>query len=242
MLENELDFLTWLLREYKPDKILEVGVHAGGTSAIMLRNTPANAVIHAVDIAVQCDSEHAVGYKVEELCTETEKKRYNTYLGEDIIYALPKIGGEIDFCILDTVHQPPGELLQFFAIYPYLKRGVILVLHDLSLNLLGSAFSPPDKEKFSFATRLLFCLIGSSLKLLPKRPLPNIGAVRIDDETRQELPSTFLGLGISWHYYPEDLIPVYSEFIHNHYDKLCSEIFDASAAGQKKMLDRQKGK
>lgn len=240
MLPHEHDFLLWMLNKYKPRKILEVGVHAGGTSALILKNTPANSTLHAVDIAVQCDSRHGVGYKVDEICSESEKKRYKRYLGRDVIYTLPEIGDEIDLCVLDTVHQTPGELLQFFAIYPYFKKGAFLVLHDLSLNMLGSAYSSIEKEKFSFATRLLFSLIGSSLKILPERPLPNIGAVKIDDNTRKHLSSTFFGLGITWFYYPSDLIPVYSNFIHTHYDKFCAEIFDTCINGQKKIMEKHR--
>lgn len=131
MAKSEQHFLAWLLRRFKPKKLLEVGTAAGGTSALLLKLS--DAPVYSVDMSTQYyrDTRKPTGFKVSELCTEEEKKRYHLLLGHDPVDVMDQVGDGVDFCLLDTAHNMPGELLHFLAVYRYLKHGCILALHDL---------------------------------------------------------------------------------------------------------------
>ena len=42
--------------------------------------------------------------------------------------------GCIDFCLIDTSHLIPGEILDFLMILPYLKDNATVVFHDVKLH------------------------------------------------------------------------------------------------------------
>lgn len=79
-----------------------------------------------------------IGYLAEECKKILQGSiKYKLFTGKFAPHCLPVIGEDIDFLILDTVHSLPGELLDFLACYPYLKRGSVVILHDIALNHLS---------------------------------------------------------------------------------------------------------
>lgn len=225
-------FLATLLERYKPAKILEVGVARGGTSAFILKNIGAGQHLYGVDISDVwwSDKSTKVGIAVDELCNGEEKTRYSLLTGKDIVERIGEVaqGSDIDFCLLDTAHVLPGELLHFLAVYPYMKKGAVLALHDLSLNLVY-----PRERRDCSATRLLFCAAGSNCKMIPDMQLPNIGAFVVDDITERCISNVFMALTISWIYWPGQVLEKYQEFIFKHYDPFNLKVF-------KECMHRQK--
>lgn len=232
-------FLYYLLDKFKPKKILEVGVAAGGTSCFLLKHTGYGQDVYGVDIMTsyyRIPSE-PVGFMIKNVCSPEERARHTLLLGKDIIDCMEEIGADIDFCLLDTNHVLPGELLQFFAVYPYLKAGACLALHDISLNFHPGLPEPITSYRYaSYSNKLLFCALASKCKMLPKVDWPNIGALVIDDETRRGIDSTFFALGISWFYNPGSILNKYEDFINRHYDSFCQTIFKGCIKNQAKLV------
>lgn len=58
------------------------------------------------------------GYQLEEVKEYLSNYQNHTFLlGTILPNVIEDIGNEIDFVVLDTVHQLPGELLDFCAYY-----------------------------------------------------------------------------------------------------------------------------
>ena len=147
-------FVGGLIKKFRPEKLVEVGVSAGGTTAIILNclsMLELDTKMYSVDKSTNyyLDRAKKTGYLVDE-CKEIENVRKNHTLmtGKYFVEFIEEIGKEIDFLILDTAHSLPGEILDFLACFPFLKEGCIVVLHDIILNHL-------DNRK-EFATKLLF--------------------------------------------------------------------------------------
>lgn len=227
---SEHHFIAFLLRKYQPRKILEVGVSAGGTSVHILKNTGDGQTLHSVDIGkiMWGAEERPFGWQVAKFCTTQEIARHNLYLGKDVVECIEDIGYDIDFCILDTTHDLPGELLQFFAIMPFMRTNCVLILHDLALNFLWPIKGHSLEEMRSMiATRALFCALYSDTKMLPNLPNPNIGALLVDKSTRKHIESTFLALGLSWTYLPsEELLQKYLYFFQKYYSGFLATQFN----------------
>lgn len=233
MTRSETGFLIDLLQKYKPKKILEVGVAAGGTTSLILKNITGDQRLISVDICDRYyrDNTYITGYIAQQTCTEEELGRHTVYLGKDIISCIGDIGGDIDFCIIDTMHVMPGELMHFIAVYPFLSKNCCVVLHDLTLN------KELEKGKIrygseAFCSKVLFSSIVSQQKLLLSHPLSNIGAFFVDDSTKTHIENIFLALSISWHYYPSEYMIEYANFIKKHYSPFCLAYFLACARFQ----------
>ncbi|MBQ6296454.1 MAG: class I SAM-dependent methyltransferase [Selenomonadaceae bacterium] len=238
MAPSESSFISSLLQVYRPQKILEVGIDAGGTTAIVLQvledmNMPYE--MHSVDLAQKMTNGKDIGYLpkcVKEnnlLITPSRSTLCGTHefhLGKYLPQVIDKIGGDINFVILDTVHYTPGELLDFLVMLPYLKDSAIVVLHDVALNQLNNKYHKPDAH----ATGLLFSAVVAEEKFLNYEPTgkyPNIGAFRISKQTYDNIENVFLALMLTWHYLPEDdEITIYRNFYNRYYPAKLVEIFD----------------
>ncbi|EOZ2155517.1 class I SAM-dependent methyltransferase, partial [Campylobacter jejuni] len=49
---------------------------------------------------------------------------------------IDKVGGDIDLCIIDTMHSYPGEALDFLFVLPYLSKNAVVIMHDLTFHIL----------------------------------------------------------------------------------------------------------
>ncbi|MDD3772988.1 MAG: glycosyltransferase, partial [Weeksellaceae bacterium] len=137
MQETEAEFVKNLIRKYKPIKLLEVGVAAGSCCAIMLKEVKhnLNSSVFGIDYRslYYRNEKKKTGWVVEEVFPEL-KNKLRLYTGGLAALHLDQIGKDIDFCILDTRHVLPGELLDFLMVLPFLKNGAICVVHDTNLH------------------------------------------------------------------------------------------------------------
>jgi hypothetical protein len=62
------------------------------------------------------------------------KQRWKLYTGGLSIKFMDEIGGDIDFCLIDTLHTIPGGILDFLMVFPYLKNDAIIIFHDINLH------------------------------------------------------------------------------------------------------------
>lgn len=237
MTSAEQEFILILLERYKPKKIVEIGCAAGGTSALLLKNTGQDQIVYGIDISSKYyrDTSKDTSYLVKSYCSLEEQCRYKLYLGKDPIYQMDNIGSGIDFIILDTMHSLPGELLTFFAVYKYLAPGAVLILHDLTLNFERFDKTTLKARRLSFCTNVVFTNIGSRMKFLPDTAMPNIGAVIIDDFTEDNIESMFMALSYTWAYFPIDIIYQYKQYIDKNYSEFCQKYFANCIVGQAKL-------
>ena len=111
---TDMKFINGMIRKYKPKKILEVGVASGGSSAIILNaiQNIENSHLYSIDKLTNAylNEEKETGWIVKEKFSNLMNK-WTLYTGGITSNFIEKIGGDIDFVFLDTVHYAPGEWL-----------------------------------------------------------------------------------------------------------------------------------
>lgn len=173
------------------------------------------------------------GYQLEEVKEYLSNYQNHTFLlGTILPNVIEDIGNEIDFVVLDTVHQLPGELLDFLCILPYLKDGAIVVLHDTILNLGG-------QSENSYATKIVLDVaVGKKYFDYESRTI-NIGAIQIGADTRKNVANLFSAFSITWTYLPsESQLLAYRRIYEKHYDDECLKLFDIFVEHQTYLLKK----
>ena len=243
MMAEERQFLNALVLRKRPVKILEVGVNSGGSAAIILNATKTvpGSVLHSIDISDHCDSEpeRKIGEVVD--AYPELKKRHRLYTGSIAASFMDAIGGDIDFCFIDTAHVLPGEILDFLMVFPYLRPGCTLVFHDTQLHtnygfdgvatncLLLSAIdgerlvpAAPDAAAFAAEREALRGDVHS-----PYFPFPNIGGIVPAADLQENIIGVFQLLTLRWAYQPS---PEHVELMRKHfarfYDRYAVEFFE----------------
>lgn len=240
MTRRESGFVCGLVDETRPKKILEIGVESGGTTAMLLQqledfNQPYE--FHSVDLNRKLHNED-IGFlvnfvKENDLVAPLSvlEERHKLHLGRYLPQVIDEIGSNIDFVILDTVHYTPGELLDFPVILPYLKKGAVVVLHDVSLNQLNDPFHKSDAH----ATGLLFSAVHADEKFLNFKPetkwipysYPNIAAFKVTPDTRENVEDIFLAMMLTWNYLPDyKELEIYHKFYKKHYPAEIISLFE----------------
>ena len=235
----ESAFLCGLLRKYKPKKILEVGIAAGGTSAIILK---------CLDI-LNISGAHLISVDLNQYFYRNKTKKsgfladqvkiinniqHTKILGKYLPEVIESIGGDIDFFILDTVHSSPGELLDFPVALPYLSENCIFCIHDIAYHLRG-------ERSYDFSNQLLYNSIVADNIISygisnDNTFFPNIGAARLNADTRKYFNSYFNTFSLPWKYMPkDDEITIYKNFYKKYYKDACF-IFDLCCEAQQKSL------
>jgi len=237
MIQSERFFLNGLIRHYKPRKLLEVGVAAGGSSAVILnaiRDMPDSKLFsHDYNTDYYRGDGRKSGFLIEKICPELASK-WDLRTGGTVAEHIDSIGGDIDFVLLDTMHSNPGEFLDFLMILPYLAKNAVVVIHDISLHM----------GKHEWCSKCITCgVLFSALKafkIMPHGmwnlhtheyitddlPFPNIGAVVLDDSSTSGVRDLFHLLSLPWDYQitPTDFMIVLNHF-RKHYVQTHVEVF-----------------
>lgn len=224
MSDFELSFLCGLIKEKRPHKILELGVAAGGGTAIIvecLNELGTEADMFSVDYLEHYyrNPSYPCGYRAKETIKETDCVNHRFLLGRSIPYVIEEIGNGIDFLVLDTSHRLPGELLDFIIVLPFLKDGCIVVVHDV----MESHYHGVREE---IATCLLFSAVSSGDKYRMKddtasyMSFSNIAAFTVDSSTRDKIENIVSLLLVPWAYtFSEDEAKQYLKIIDMYYDE-----------------------
>lgn len=228
MSDRQTAFLCGLIKKFRPKKILEIGVAAGGTTAIMLNcisMLELDTKVVSVDLFSDYyrDATKKVGYLAEE-CKDilNTKQEYTLYTGKLVAELLDKLDGDIDFVVLDTMHSLPGELLDFLAVFPLLKQGCVVVLHDIILNHRKDSAA-------QFAAKILFDTVVADkfLDIDQEGRLSNIGAFVITEDTGKYIENIFSALTITWKYLPDDKsLNLYRECYRKYYTENETRLYD----------------
>lgn len=230
MTDHESDFLLYLLAKKNPGKILQIGAGSGGTSALILNVIQDNQRLYSVDSSkiFYQDEDSPTGFIVDALCQEEQKRRHTKFYGYDVIEVIEEIGGDIDFVIIDTGEDLPGELLTLIALVPLLAGKAHVLLHNIGLDI-ATGRARKDFLHFSqvCACKIAFSSIISRHKYVPDMPFANISCAVFEKELREDtIHSIFHNLSIPWSVYPGDLIPLYQDFISQYYDSKLLQLFN----------------
>ena len=237
MSTGDIRFLEKMLREIRVEKVLEVGVSAGGSSALLLSLFPRdlNTALYAVDYKhhYHRDRSRKAGFLVAERFPEF-MANYHLFTGDDVSGFIDEIGGDIDFALVDTSHTHPIETLNVLTILPFMKPGSWIVLHDIGI------FLKPFYN--SFATKYIFDAwqgerIESEFKS-ESIDAANIGAIKVEkleENTRQLLSVLFN----RWDkQVPDKDIAQTRSIIAAHYTKEDLKTFDRAVAYNRVYLEQ----
>lgn len=235
---SERQFLNGIIRQCKPKKILEVGVYAGGSSAIILNAIKdfKDTKLYSIDRIENYDlggQRKNIGYILDSFPELTSK--WKLYKGGIACNVLDEIGGDIDICLIDTMHCNPGEFLDYLQVIPYMKKNGIIVIHDISLH---AHWSPTHTT-----CGTLFSVIKGE-KIVPARTelynkLPNIGAVVLDANPIERAFDVFNCISLPWHYdIGERDIELLTKHFSKHYDSNLIELFKNIVTQNKKLFNK----
>jgi predicted O-methyltransferase YrrM len=228
MLRGEREFLNSLILRKKPEKLCEIGVSRGGSSVIMLNAITEVKRGHLFSLDYNTSHYRLKDKKTGDFVDNYPelKKRWTLRTGGLSLRFLEEIGGGIDFCLIDTVHSNPGEILDFLMLLPFLKNDAIIVFHDVQYHThLGDH---PERHwlKDGITNNLLMSsihgkkIVEHSLSFSGSK-FPNIGAIQLEKESFQHVFEIFNLLTIHWTYMLEK--PEQKEvldFFGKYYDKI----------------------
>lgn len=247
---HDHSFLCGMIKDKKPGKVLEIGVAEGGTTAIIVNSLSIlgkRCEVYSVDLSrtLYCDEGKMTGYEYNRVLPyiSTTDIDHNFLLGKTVASQIDKIGGGIDFVIIDTTHKLPGEIMEFLCVLPYLNRDAVVVLHDTNLNYLRAAYGNRSwiiSSKESVATKLLFSSVkGNKYLPITQEGLPNITAFTVSDDTYSYIEDVFYSLTFTWTYMPgADMLNEYRNIFKRHYSKECLKLYDIAILNNQRILNR----
>lgn len=217
-------FLAGLIKRYRPRTLLEVGVSAGGASALMLHvldKLGLESELVSVDLQDRWfhNKEFATGWAAKKLYSG--KKSWHLHTGKFLPEIIEDLNLEFDFCFLDTAHAVPGEILDYLVVLPFMREGGVVALHDTALCFF-------DNHSKTFATRILLdTAVGK--KIIPPRLSEkdaNLGAFEITADTYKYVRNVFSVLCMPWGYLLDRRqLQIYQEFFLRYYGPQAAEWF-----------------
>jgi predicted O-methyltransferase YrrM len=232
---EEKAFLNCMILRNQPKKLLELGVSSGGSSIVMLnaiKDIP-NAELFSVDYSENYfrDDTLKTGYFVDNY--SELKNKWKLFTGSLALNYMEEIGKDIDFCLIDTMHINPGEILDFLMVLPYLKKDAIVVFHDVNFHTMKY----PNYE-WGMTNNLLVSAIsgkkyiqGNFIRKGPNNPyFPNIAGIKINEETYNHIFEIFNILTIKWTYFPTEtdwmeIIHHFERYYDSYYINYLKDVF-----------------
>ncbi|MDR1960829.1 MAG: class I SAM-dependent methyltransferase [Gracilibacteraceae bacterium] len=231
MHEAERRFVSGLIEKFQPKNILELGVSAGGGSALILSAMERGATLTSIDVMEKWykDPSFDVGFAVDR---EAFGVQWRLITGQEPSEVMDSLAGSFDFCVIDTYHVHPIESMNFLTALPYLSDGAVVVLHDVGVYCghVTEGKSYFDSFPYAmFACKLLYDTVTAG-KIEPPdyfdgNCFSNIGAFQITDDTKKYVRDVFSMLKFPWGIYPLKLAKIYA-CLARHYDKALMKMFE----------------
>ena len=237
-LMDEFDsaFLCGVLKTFRPKKILEVGVAAGASTAIILQaleDIGAPYEMHSIDLFAK--HWYYTNADMGFLATFAKEKNlinpdglsgtHEFHLGKILPQVIDEIGGDIDFVILDTIHRLPGEVLDFLTVLPYLTDNAVVVLHDVLLHQTAKPIENATGVLFGAVSADKFLNFQADDELFR---YPNIAAFKVNEHTTACVDNLFVSLILNWNCFFNEQIFVYREHFRRFYSDALMKIFQES--------------
>lgn len=226
MTEHERQFLNSIILRNKPKKLLEIGVSRGASSVVLLNaiKNKKNAKLYSIDRYEKYYADSSINNGSIVDSYPYLKNKWELYVNGLATDFIDEIGNDIDFCLIDTMHINPGEILDFLMVLPYLKEDAIIVFHDTNLH------THLENVKYNLLWSITNNTLMSSIRgkkfvqgnfICNNTVFSNIAAVKLNKDTRQHLWEIFNLLTIKWSYMPseEDLNKVIAHFKHFYDEK-----------------------
>lgn len=225
MWANQREFINGIIRKYKPNKILELGVLFGGSSIIILNAIKDLPYSHLYSIDI--DGAPHIGSCVKNNFPYLENK-WTLFKGSISAKYIEKVGKNIDLAMIDTSHFQPGEILDFLLILPFLTEEAVLIFHDIDHQITHSR---GKDMRYSWAPYIIFNLIRGK-KFLPSGEgilNKDVGAIILEKNQKRFVYDYCRALGGQWQYFPpEEHIQIVTKFFEKYYDKRCQTILKES--------------
>jgi hypothetical protein len=185
--------MTSLILRHKPKHCLEIGVAAGGSSAIICNALQEHGgELSSVDYNnywywqglphdTQPERIDIVTKRVSKLLSPNKllpvgwvmdhypdlKKNWTCYSGGLIVDFIEEIckKGSIDLCFLDAAHVLPGEILDFLIILPYLTDDAVIIIHDIHIYSHLSLMSKASDVGAYLCNTMLFSALRGTYYL-----------------------------------------------------------------------------
>lgn len=237
MSRTDHGFLSGIIKQIRPHKVLEVGVAEGGTTAVIVKSLQMlnlECEMFSVDLSDKlfCDKNFETGYVFKKQ-EKPENIKHTFLFGKTIAGQIEEIGGEIDLAILDTTHKIPGEILDFLSVLPYLSDDGMVLLHDV--NLYYDRAMSKEKKRIqlasqSIATKVLFTSVVADKYYNYDNFLDNnIAAFKINNNTYKFSLDLFTALSLPWAYKVDEfLINEYKQLFSKHYCEQCMDMYDVA--------------
>ncbi len=230
MTVEQCTFLCGLIKEFRPRKILEVGVAEGGGTSLLLKTFELlgiQAEIYSVDLSEKLyyDCCLETGYIARQYLAGNqgaESLFHRFFLGHYLPEVLNEIGDGIDFVFLDTVHHMPGEIFDFIAVLPYLRNGAVIAMHDIALSQDNTS-----GNRLCYSNQILFSVASGEKYLNNETEYPNIAAIKIDNSSSENIKDLFSVLCMPWNYLPtQNELEIYRNWYIKFYDAELLKLFD----------------
>jgi predicted O-methyltransferase YrrM len=209
MTGEERAFLNALILRKGPQKLLELGVSAGGSSVVMLnaiKDSP-KAKLHSIDLddVWYRDAKRKTGYIVDGY--PDLKQKWELRTGGLALNFLDEFAGGIDFCFIDTAHTNPGEILDFLMILPFLEDDAVVAFHDTAIHACHFLNKRYFHGERCITNNLLMSSITGRKLIQGDRGgelFPNIAGIRLNKGTKENVFEIFNLLTVRWHYLPTE--------------------------------------
>jgi predicted O-methyltransferase YrrM len=226
--DESLGFICGLIKKNKPQKIVEVGVSAGGTTCVImncLEKLNMNSSVYSVDLAYtyHYDTSKKCGYQIDDAAKYLHNMdQHKLILGKTIAETIEDIAaeGKVDLLILDTIHYLPGELLDFIVCLPYLSDNAVVIADDLIHAHYG-------ENNWAIATKVLFDTVVADKYLPDMDEVNNMCAFQLNSDSRKYTDDLFFALLTPWWYgVDEEMLVSYQKIINTEYSENENRLFN----------------
>jgi predicted O-methyltransferase YrrM len=233
MSDSERSFLNALILRNKPKKLLEIGVSGGGSSIVILNAIKdfSESKLYSIDLL---DTWYKTGVEKTGYFVDNYpelKASWELYTGGLALKFMDIIGKDIDFCLIDTAHYNPGEILDILMVLPYLKDDAIVVFHDVKYHTgFRTQAGITNNLLMSSITGTKY-LQGNFTGQEDRVCFPNIAGIRTNKTTKENLFEIFNLLTMKWTYLPTDIqqgdiISHYEKYYNNYYIDYIKDVFE----------------
>ena len=243
MTEQNHAFISGIIKMKRPNKIVEIGVAEGGTTAVIMQTLSMlelESKVYSVDLNENFYYNNGLktGYAFHEIkrLISLGKNEHQFMFGKTIAGQLELIGKGIDLVIIDTTHVLPGEILDFVAILPYLSKKAIVILHDVDV-FWGRIINNELEAMEGVATRVLFISVLADRIVDNENEMCNIAAYQINEHTYKYIEGCFWALGLPWtSRLSIENLKEYRDCIERNYSDYYIDIFDVAVRTNLHML------